>query len=255
MRQHIVALFVVLLGSVLFLGPGSCPPTPPGPCVDADGDGFCNGPSLEGERPMEVDCDDSNPEINPDAAENWFVFETCLDGLDNDCDSRRDLKDLDCPAGQDPCALRANNSRMPILDRVLTQCIVYSVENEGREVSQTRGITVGDLRDLKHLVVDRVTDGRKITQLSSLMCSRKMQSVILPGQLIENIWALADLPSLRTLDLRDNLVEKLWVLLQEGMPPNLRKVDLRGNPLDERSCKDSVPWMTSRGIEVLSDCH
>jgi hypothetical protein len=86
------------------------------------------------------------------------------------------------------------------------------------------------------------------------MCSRKMQSVILPGQLIENIWALADLPSLRTLDLRDNRVEKVWTLPQEGMPPNLRKVDLRGNPLDERSCTDTVPWLTSMGIEVLTDC-
>jgi len=49
-------------------GPGDGPDDPGGP-VDADGDGFDE----------EDDCDDSDPEINPDAEEEH-------DGVDNDCD-------------------------------------------------------------------------------------------------------------------------------------------------------------------------
>ena len=41
--------------------------------VDADGDGFAN----------DVDCDDTNPFVNPD------MEETC-DALDNDCDGASD---------------------------------------------------------------------------------------------------------------------------------------------------------------------
>ena len=59
MKTQITALFVVLLGSVLFLGPGGCPQEE---CIDEDEDGFCNALSTGGERPMEVDCDDSNPD-------------------------------------------------------------------------------------------------------------------------------------------------------------------------------------------------
>jgi len=56
-------------------------------CADLDADGFddaaCGG----------VDCDDSDPALNPDAEE------VCDDGLDNDCDGFYDGVDWDCP----PC--------------------------------------------------------------------------------------------------------------------------------------------------------
>ncbi len=54
------------------------------PCQDADGDGFhdqaCGG----------SDCDDSDPDINPDAAE------TCGNGIDDDCDGLVDSEDPEC---------------------------------------------------------------------------------------------------------------------------------------------------------------
>jgi len=50
------------------------------PPVDADGDGYA----------ADVDCDDSNPAVNPGAAE------VCDDGIDNDCDGLVDGDDPDC---------------------------------------------------------------------------------------------------------------------------------------------------------------
>lgn len=54
------------------------------PCPDSDGDGFtdvaCGG----------LDCDDSDPDVNPGATEQ------CGDSIDNDCDGLTDCADGDC---------------------------------------------------------------------------------------------------------------------------------------------------------------
>jgi hypothetical protein len=50
------------------------------PPSDSDGDGWPIGP----------DCDDSDPAINP------YAWETCSDGVDEDCDSAIDCADSDC---------------------------------------------------------------------------------------------------------------------------------------------------------------
>ncbi len=56
------------------------------PCTDADGDGF----SPDGGDCGEVDCDDTDPAVNPGATE------ICDDGIDNDCDGDIDAADSDC---------------------------------------------------------------------------------------------------------------------------------------------------------------
>lgn len=48
--------------------------------TDADADGYS----------AEVDCDETNPEVNPGATE------VCDDGIDNDCDEVSDTDDSNC---------------------------------------------------------------------------------------------------------------------------------------------------------------
>jgi len=55
-------------------------------CHDIDGDGFF----AETDCDTEVDCDDENAEIKPDADE------ICNDTIDNDCDEATDCDDVDC---------------------------------------------------------------------------------------------------------------------------------------------------------------
>ncbi|MBO6934728.1 MAG: putative metal-binding motif-containing protein [Deltaproteobacteria bacterium] len=54
--------------------------------VDADGDGYYDSGWVDGE----IDCDDTNPDVNPGAEE------ICYDGLDNDCSGGID-DGVECP--------------------------------------------------------------------------------------------------------------------------------------------------------------
>jgi hypothetical protein len=64
---------------------GACSIWPPG-CTDADGDGF----AAEGGDCGDVDCDDSDPAVNPDAAE------VCDNSVDDDCNGLVDAQDPAC---------------------------------------------------------------------------------------------------------------------------------------------------------------
>ncbi len=55
-------------------------------CTDSDSDGF----AAEGGACGQVDCDDSNPSVNPGAAE------VCDNGIDDDCNGLADAEDLAC---------------------------------------------------------------------------------------------------------------------------------------------------------------
>jgi len=60
-------------------------------CTDSDGDGF----AIEGGECGPVDCDDSEPAVNPGVVEGDSAG-NCSDGKDNDCDGLADLYDPDC---------------------------------------------------------------------------------------------------------------------------------------------------------------
>ena len=64
----------------------NCPPT----CTDADGDGY----AAEGGVCGPVDCNDTDPSINPGAGE------ICVNAIDDDCDGLVDMTDPNC---QIPC--------------------------------------------------------------------------------------------------------------------------------------------------------
>ena len=60
-----------------------------GVCPDADADGY------EADWCAGADCDDTDPAVNPAAAESDAAA-NCDDGKDNDCDGDADLADADC---------------------------------------------------------------------------------------------------------------------------------------------------------------
>ena len=68
---HVASTWLLLLPLLLLMG---CPDP-----VDVDGDGF----SPDNEDPLQVDCNDNDPTINPGAAD-------VCDGVDNDCDGATD---------------------------------------------------------------------------------------------------------------------------------------------------------------------
>jgi Putative metal-binding motif len=65
------------------------------PCTDNDGDGYGNPESPNCPNPG-LDCDDSNPNVNPGAMEEPYDSGVCSDGLDNDCDGLVDIDDPGC---------------------------------------------------------------------------------------------------------------------------------------------------------------
>ncbi len=58
-------------------------------CADRDEDGYGNPASTDCDFPL-LDCDDTNPEVNPGAEE------ICDNGIDDDCDGLADGEDVDC---------------------------------------------------------------------------------------------------------------------------------------------------------------
>ena len=61
-------------------------------CTDVDGDLY----SPEGEYCGPADCDDADPDVNPDVVEGPPESRLCDDGIDNDCDGLTDRLDPGC---------------------------------------------------------------------------------------------------------------------------------------------------------------
>jgi hypothetical protein len=77
---------IVALSSMFLLGQQTWPPEE---CIDNDGDGF-GDPASSGCLFSGLDCDDSDPDVNPAAGEGPFGDPTCSDGVDNDCNGKAD---------------------------------------------------------------------------------------------------------------------------------------------------------------------
>lgn len=66
-----------------------------GDCIDNDGDGYGSSPSPACPS-IGLDCDDSDPDVNPGVLEGFQGAPVCADTLDNDCDGRIDEEDSGC---------------------------------------------------------------------------------------------------------------------------------------------------------------
>ncbi|MFC1889655.1 putative metal-binding motif-containing protein, partial [Thermodesulfobacteriota bacterium] len=92
-RPRIAYLWVLFLAGFFFVfsgGQSGCPPE----CIDSDGDGY-GAPASQTCLFPELDCDDTDPDVNPGMEESDAVG-NCEDGKDNDCDGNHDFIDADC---------------------------------------------------------------------------------------------------------------------------------------------------------------
>jgi len=93
-RSLIPAWVGILVLSGMFLAGQDAWP-PPQPCTDLDGDGYGSPASVSCTHP-ELDCDDTNAEVNPGVSEAVDGDPICQDSVDNDCDGLTDAEDPGC---------------------------------------------------------------------------------------------------------------------------------------------------------------
>ncbi len=92
-------------------------------CIDNDGDGYnttsvCGGVS-------NVDCDDTNIDVNPGATEGPFGDVTCSDTFDNNCDGNTDSADSNCivpPTGNIYYASSTGTATWSQCTNIVTPC-------------------------------------------------------------------------------------------------------------------------------------
>jgi hypothetical protein len=134
--------------------------------IDGDGDGFClsgrdrngNRNCIDaGEQTPPYDCNDANPSISPVATES------CIDGIDNDCDNATDIADdacvgyVDsdgdgfCPEGRDMSVPRDGDCR---------DSGELSVSTSGRDCDDTKQSVFPGAMESCLNAVDDDCDGR-----------------------------------------------------------------------------------------------
>ena len=91
-RTLTVWIGILLLSGMFLTGQETWPPPQ---CPDGDRDGYGAPASASCAHP-ELDCDDSNAEVNPGIIEGPDGDPRCSDGLDNDCDGLVDNLDGGC---------------------------------------------------------------------------------------------------------------------------------------------------------------
>ena len=98
-------------------------------CLDGDGDGFGNPGDANCSGGPQTDCDDSNPNIRPNAIENEGAG-NCGDGSDNDCDSLVDCAEAGCANAIGACIPTVSEWGVVVLS--LTMLCAGSVMLRGR---------------------------------------------------------------------------------------------------------------------------
>lgn len=128
-------------------------------CTDNDLDGFF----IEGGTCGAIDCNDTDPLVNPEANEGPYDNPSCNDALDNDCDSAADNADNDCSV-----ALTILKTTVaPAIDGDLSE---YINSNSATFAPETGGntVTVRALWDENALYFAyEVTDSQLHSQVSS----------------------------------------------------------------------------------------
>lgn len=71
-------------------------------CLDEDGDGFGNPGDANCSGGPQTDCDDTDPDVRPNAVEDEGAG-NCADGADNDCDGSTDCDEVGCANAIGPC--------------------------------------------------------------------------------------------------------------------------------------------------------
>ena len=84
-RLGVLGIFLFCGLYFVSLGGGGCVPQ----CIDTDGDGYGDPANAECLFP-ELDCDDTDAEVNPGAIEGPWGDPSCSDGIDNDCSGTAD---------------------------------------------------------------------------------------------------------------------------------------------------------------------
>jgi len=93
LRNRLIPVWmgILALSGMFLMGQDTWPPT----CRDLDGDGYGVGEISSCTYP-ELDCDDTNADVNPGAVEGPVGDPICGDALDNNCDGFADEEDEGC---------------------------------------------------------------------------------------------------------------------------------------------------------------
>ncbi len=83
---------IIILSGLFLMGQDAWPPLP-APCQDGDGDYYGRYGADTCPFPGIIDCDDTDPDINPGVEE---LAELCTNDADDDCDTLVDGDDEDC---------------------------------------------------------------------------------------------------------------------------------------------------------------
>ena len=109
-RKHFPGLIGIISLSGMFLMAPMCLPLQE--CVDNDWDGY-GSPTTTDCVYAQLDCDDTNPAVNPGALEGPFDHLSCSDGLDNDCNGSTDVQDSSCWEGSNDANCDDGNRVFP----------------------------------------------------------------------------------------------------------------------------------------------